>query len=84
METESYIDYLKFKKPQIWASIKNAAQEGLIYIDEANDAVTATNRLLLTYPDLHEVLSMLNDTWARETAAKTGKDLFSELLTGIK
>ncbi len=59
----SFIESLKQDQPQLWENIVAASQEGLIVIDEENDAVTATNRLLLTYPGLHEVLAFLNDQW---------------------
>ncbi|PCI28991.1 MAG: hypothetical protein COB67_05245, partial [SAR324 cluster bacterium] len=58
---QTYISYLKLEQPQIWLSILRAAEDGLIFVDEANDSVTATARLLLTYPDLHEVFNMLTE-----------------------
>lgn|GEM_PF-2061955 len=61
--TRIYRIYQK-KNPAIWAKLEYAAQEGLVYIDVDSDAVTASNRLLLTYPDLHEVLSTLINQWA--------------------
>lgn len=67
-ETHTFIDYLKFEQPKIWESISSAAADGLIVIDEGNDAVTATNRLLLTYPDLHTVLNLLVENWIRKKA----------------
>lgn len=65
-ETHTFIDYLKCEQPKIWESISSAAADGLIVIDEGNDAVTATNRLLLTYPDLHTVLNLLVENWIRK------------------
>ena len=65
-ETSNFIDYLKSEQPRLWETISHAAAEGLIVIDEENDAVSATNRLLLTYPDLHNVLNLLVDNWVRK------------------
>ncbi|MBF0236957.1 MAG: hypothetical protein HQM12_04565 [SAR324 cluster bacterium] len=62
----SYIQYLKDAQPGLWHSVVSAANDGLIMVDEDNDAVTATNRLLLTYPGLHEVLSFLHDQWVEQ------------------
>lgn len=64
-QATTFTGYLKNEQPRLWESLCNAAEEGLIVIDEANDSVTATNRLLLTYPDLHTVLSFLVDTWVK-------------------
>ena len=64
----TFIDYLKNEQPHIWESISKAADEGLTVIDETNDAVTAANRLLLTYPDLHVVLNFLVDSWVKRKA----------------
>jgi hypothetical protein len=61
---QGFISYIKIKNPSVWASLEYAAQEGLVYIDVESDAVTASNRLLLTFPDLHEVLSTLINQWA--------------------
>ncbi|BHH82242.1 hypothetical protein [Desulforhopalus sp. 52FAK] len=73
-ESEGFIEYIKTKIPAVWDSLESAAQEGLVYIDLDCDAVTASNRLLLTYPDLHEVLSTLINQWA-ESADSTGFSL---------
>jgi hypothetical protein len=64
-ENNTFISFVKSEQPRIWESIRNAADEGLIFIDEINDSVTPTNRLLLTYPDLHIVLNLLVDNWVR-------------------
>jgi hypothetical protein len=63
-ELEGLVEYLKRKQPATWALLKRAALDGLVIIDEATDAATATNRLLLTYPGLHEILSTLTNAWA--------------------
>lgn len=76
----SYINYLKLEQPGIWQSILRAADEGLIFVDEENDSVTATARLLLTYPDLHEVLNMLTENWLQEKSPGAGQDLIKSLL----
>lgn len=65
-ETTTFIEYLKFEQPRLWEAINGAADDGLIIIDEENDAVSATNRLLLTYPELHSVLNLLVDNWVRK------------------
>lgn len=54
---------IKQQAPNLWAAFANAADEGLIFIDEANDAITASNRLLLTFPDLHEMICHIVDHW---------------------
>lgn len=75
-----FINYIKTTQPMMWQSIENAAQEGLIYIDEEMDAITATNRLLLTYPQLHEVLNMLTENWLSEQGHDYGRVLLNQLL----
>jgi hypothetical protein len=39
----------------------------VVVVDEKTDAVTATNRLLLTYPGLHDTLVTLINAWAERT-----------------
>lgn len=63
MQTSTFITSLKKEQPELWAVIAKAAKEGLIFVDEENDAVTATNRLLITYPGLHEILQFITDQW---------------------
>ena len=75
---KSYIESLKTEHPQLWFSIAAAAHDGLVVIDEESDAITATNRLLLTYPGLHEILSFLNDQWTESTLLENSA--FSALL----
>lgn len=62
-EESSFICSLQREQPQLWQTIVSAANEGLIIIDQENDAVTATNRLLLTYPGLHDILAFITDQW---------------------
>lgn len=62
-EESSFISSLQREQPQLWQTIVSAANEGLIIIDQENDAVTATNRLLLTYPGLHDILAFITNQW---------------------
>lgn len=71
-ESQGFIEYIKKKTPAVWTKLEYAAQEGLVYIDIDSDAVTASNRLLLTYPDLHEVLSTLINQWAESAGSDHG------------
>ncbi|MDX2470972.1 MAG: hypothetical protein QNL04_10400 [SAR324 cluster bacterium] len=80
MQPNSYIEYVKTKEPRMWASLEGAAKEGLIFIDEKNDAITATNRLLLTYPALHEIINYLVGEWKAEQAKTIGFDHIKSLL----
>ncbi|HCY85563.1 MAG TPA: hypothetical protein DHV36_10550 [Desulfobacteraceae bacterium] len=59
---------IRQQSPELWKALKNGESQGLIFLDEANDAVSATNRLLLTYPDLHEVVNQIVDQWTRTHA----------------
>ncbi|MGK5092053.1 hypothetical protein WDW89_08595 [Deltaproteobacteria bacterium TL4] len=74
----SYIESIKQEQPLLWQSILSAADQGLILIDHENDAISATNRLLLTYPGLHEVLAYLNDQWVESHLNQLSR--LSELL----
>lgn len=65
--------------PKLWAAFTLAAGHGLIFIDEANDAITASNRLLLTYPDLHEMTCQIIDHWAHHRA-ETKTDEWTRLM----
>jgi hypothetical protein len=66
-ESAGFIEHLKTRQPATWALLKAAASNGLVVIDEETDAVTATNRLLLTYPGLHDNLATLTNAWAERT-----------------
>ncbi len=81
-KSQGFIDYIKIKTPSVWASLEYAAQEGLVYIDTDSDAVTASNRLLWTYPDLHEVLSTLINQWAE--SAEIDHGFLNNILTPHK
>ena len=61
------IEFLKDRQPSTWALLKMAAIQGLVVIDEDADSITATNRLLLTYPGLHDVISMIVDGFAERS-----------------
>lgn len=76
----SYINYLKLEQPEIWKTILKAEKNGLIVVNEKTDSVTATNRLLLTYPELHEVLNMLVEGWNQKKSEAFGQELISNLL----
>ncbi|MBT4289451.1 MAG: hypothetical protein HOD92_19160 [Deltaproteobacteria bacterium] len=76
----SYINYLKLEQPEIWETILKAEKDGLIVVDEETDSVTATNRLLLTYPGLHDIINMLVEGWNQKKAAAFGQELISNLL----
>ncbi|ABK42904.1 hypothetical protein Mmc1_0378 [Magnetococcus marinus MC-1] len=61
---QGFIDYVKTTQPKMWELIRKTADEsGLIVVDEANDAITATNRLLWCNPVLHDCLATLVDQW---------------------
>lgn len=55
--------HIKKDAPKLWRSLKLAQADGLLFIDEKTDAITATNRLLFTYPDLHETINQIVDHW---------------------
>ncbi|MGK0291017.1 MAG: hypothetical protein ACI86H_002484 [bacterium] len=74
-----FINYLQLEETAIWTSLLGAAESGLVFIDRENDAVTATTRLLLTYPDLHEVLNFLTDAWFQKRSAEIGHNLIQSL-----
>ncbi len=74
------IEHLQTRQPATWALLKLAAVDGLVLIDEETDAITATNRLLLTYPGLHDTIATLIDAWAERSCDTSGH--FSALLQG--
>jgi hypothetical protein len=64
MASSGFIDYLKSKEPATWALIKQTAETSdLIVVDEGSDSVTASNRLLWTYPGIHQALSTIINAW---------------------
>jgi len=62
------LDSFKNNQPQLWQQIKYAESLGLIYVDESLDAITPTNRLLMTYPGLHAALCTIINDWNEERA----------------
>lgn len=80
----TFTAYLQENQPKVWDSLVLAAAEGLIIIDEELDSVTATNRLLLTYPDLHAVLCFLVDNWAVREKEAHGEASWKELMKGLE
>ena len=78
MYKKTLIASLQQEQPELWRSIEGAAAEGLMIIDAANDALTATNRLLFTYPGLHEVLAFITDQWVEQDLAE--QSALSDLL----
>lgn len=80
----SFTSYLQEHQPKIWHSLVEAAKDGLVLIDEEKDSVTATNRLLLTYPDLHGVLSLLIDNWAVREKENHGEAAWKLLMKGLE
>jgi len=79
-----FTSYLQEHQPKVWISLVQAAGEGLIVIDEELDSVTATNRLLITYPDLHAVLCFLIDNWAVREKENHGEASWEMLIKGLK
>jgi hypothetical protein len=84
MEQIGFIESIKQTQPALWDSIVSNAKTGLIVIDEKNDAITATNRLLLTYPDLHLAISSLINSWNEQTLKQTSQTNFKELIKDLK
>lgn len=78
-QNTSYLTYIKQQQPQIWKELTKAKEEGLIYIDEVNDAISASNRLILTYPGLHDILNTLNDIWISSHAEIIGQMALNQL-----
>lgn len=83
-ERERYIEYLQIQHPKIWESLLRAAKDGLVHIDKEADSVTATNRLLLTYPDLHDILNIISEEWYKDKAIEAGEHQFRDLLSQLK
>lgn len=80
--TPGLLASIKAGAPRLWESLEHAATLGLIFIDEEHDAVTATNRLLLTYPDLHGVLNQIIDHWSSQ--ADGGMEAMAKILRRTK
>ena len=79
-----FIESIKKEQPSLWEVLKKTANNGLVIIDEQNDAVTATNRLLWTYPDLHLTISSLINSWNEKDLEKNSEANFKELIENIK
>ena len=80
---QGFIAHVKQNHPQMWQLIQQTAQDsGLIVVDEENDAITATNRLLWTNPVLHECLATLVDQWADQHAEADAESAFRALIQG--
>ena len=75
---DNFLAYIRAEHPAIWTSLTSASLEGLVQIDEDAGTVTAANRLLLTYPGLHDSIHALMNGWA-ENKLDAGKT-FSDLL----
>ncbi|MBF0371351.1 MAG: hypothetical protein HQL52_18065 [Magnetococcales bacterium] len=73
-----FIEFVKNRQPGMWTLIEKARENGLIVVDEANDAITATNRLMWTNPVLHDCLATLVDQWTRTHETET--EAFRSLL----
>ena len=75
---KGFIDFVKNRQPGMWILIDKGRENGLIVVDEENDAITATNRLMWTNPVLHECLATLVDQWTQKHETET--DAFRSLL----
>lgn len=84
MQTLSFLDNVKQNEPKLWEIIVNASKEGVILIDEQNDSIVPTNRLLWTYPDLHETLMVLINSWSEKNSNDLSKLIFNEILKELK
>ena len=79
-----FIESIKQQQPGLWKMIHDTAQSGMIVIDEENDSVTATNRLLWTYPDLHLTISSLINSWNEKNLQVNSEQNFKELIKNMK
>lgn len=84
MNNEGFLKTIQKTHPDLWATIEQTAKSGLVIIDEENDSVTATNRLLFTYPGLHEALSTLINEWEENHLRKNKKNYFNEIVKNIE
>jgi hypothetical protein len=81
---KGFLQSIKETQPQLWQTIEKTSKDGLIIIDEENDAITATNRLLWTYPDLHETISVLINQWSERELKENSEDIFKNLISNLK
>jgi hypothetical protein len=77
-----FIEYIQKTQPAVWAMIENASKDDLIIVDIENDAVTATNRLLWTYPGLHDTLNAIINEWGNDP--RTHEAQFQNILDSLK
>jgi hypothetical protein len=82
-KSKGFIETIKQDQPALWELIKLHSQSGLIVVDEENDAVSATNRLLWTYPGLHEALNTVINNWNFTSIEDTAKENFSDILQNL-
>ena len=83
MKDDGFLKSIQKTHPELWASILQTSKSGLIIIDEENDSITATNRLLFTYPDLHETLSVLINEWEGMHLKQNTKEYFNDIIKGL-
>lgn len=79
-----FLKSIQISHPQLWDSILQTSKSGLIIIDEENDSITATNRLLFTYPGLHEAISTLINEWETTQLKKDSKECFKQIISNLK
>lgn len=63
---DGFVGYLKREQRATWTLLKISEKDGLVVIDPEADAVTGTDRLLLTFPGLHDILTTLINQRAEE------------------
>lgn len=83
MKSEGFLANIKRTQPQLWETILKSSKEGLLIVDEENDSISPTNRLLWTYPDLHEAISVLINEWTQKEIKNTQKELFNDLISNL-
>jgi hypothetical protein len=82
-QPKGFIDTIKEDQPALWELIKLHSQSGLIVVDEENDAISATNRLLWTYPGLHEAINTIINSWNNLSLEKQAQENFSNILKDV-
>ncbi|MBD3840787.1 MAG: hypothetical protein IE909_02700 [Campylobacterales bacterium] len=81
---QGFLKSIQQNHPDLWASIVKNSQSGLILIDEQNDSITATNRLLFTYPGLHEAITTLLNSWEETELKQNSREYFKELVKDLE
>ena len=81
---DGFIDSIKKTQPQLWLTLEKTAKDGLIFIDEENDAVTASNRLLWTYAGLHEALSAIINDWNSRSITEESEENYKNLIKNLE